>query len=89
MTYFSLGQGIKVINKDEKLELNIDITQLNPDGKPPVARILHSAVHFKERYLSKAYKIIIYSYFWRKEWLCVSADKEPGTKWYLPVWYSK
>jgi len=39
--------------KSDVSELEIEIIELHPDGIPPVARIMHSAVHFNENYLGK------------------------------------
>lgn len=41
--------------KNDMVELAIDVVQLKPDGRPPVPRMMHSAIHFNEKYLCKLY----------------------------------
>jgi hypothetical protein len=37
--------------KFEFPSLSVEVTELHPDGKPPTPRMMHSAVHFSEKYL--------------------------------------
>ena len=50
---FFIKPKMRDYKKNEKLEVKIEVIELHPDGRPPVPRMLHSAVFFNERYLSK------------------------------------